>query len=555
VVLGLVVGTLVPTLTEGTFSGGFGRGSGGGSTGTALDPAAALQGQLTLEEPIDLLRVQASVPDPGYLRVVALEVYDTEDGWTVGNLDGETSVADRDQLAPLPGRRPGRQVEALITALGHEDRFLPLLYSPLVVNVADADRWRFDPATATAFGRDSTTAGRTWSVAAVEPRPGDLELAAAGPLPADLPLVQRYTALPPLDPSVTDLVAALTAGQETPIQRVRAIYDHFTDPANGYRYSLSTAPGNSGDALADFLRLRQGYCEQYAGAMAALVRAAGVPARMVLGYTPGTVQPDSSRLVTSDDAHAWVEVYFDDLGWIPFDPTPIDQDRAVDLPWAPRTQDQEIDERTDVPTAPVPGPVQPPTQLEPAPQDTPLPQSTAQETDWVRPLLMGAAAVLGAVALGAVPAGLRVLQRRRRLADGGPAALWDELSATALDVGLEGDPAQTPRQAADRLAGSVGGGAHRHGSGAASPRAAADAVTRLARAEEAASYARPGTAPEAGADLRAALGTARAGLLAGVPRSTRLRALLWPPSLLAGLREWTGRATSWRFGRRRALRG
>ena len=126
---------------------------------------------------------------------------------------------------------------------------------------------------------------------------------------------------------------------------MQAVYGHFTDPANDFEYSLSTAPGTGGDDLADFLRLRQGYCEQYAGAMAALVRATGVPARVVLGYTPGTAQPDGSRLVTSDDAHAWVEVYFDDLGWVPYDPTPIDTDRAVELPWAPRAPDQEVDPR------------------------------------------------------------------------------------------------------------------------------------------------------------------------------------------------------------------
>src|SRR3712207_6550111 len=153
---------------------------------------------------------------------------------------------------------------------------------------------------------------------------------------------------------VDELVASLTADAQTPYERVQAVYGHFTDPANGYEYSLTTEPGTTGDDLADFLRLRQGYCEQYAGAMAALVRAAGVPARVVLGYTPGTAQPDGSRLVTSDDAHAWVEVYFDDLGWIPYDPTPIDTDRAVELPWAPRPQDLEVDPRTDPIPAPLP---------------------------------------------------------------------------------------------------------------------------------------------------------------------------------------------------------
>ncbi|TFV52430.1 transglutaminase domain-containing protein, partial [Geodermatophilus sp. DF01-2] len=458
VVLGLVVGAVVPTLTEGTNSFGFGRSSGGGSTGTALDPAAALQGQLTLDEPIDLLEVDASVPDPGHLRVVALEVYDAEEGWTLGNLDGETAVGDDDELVPLPGRRGGRPVDALITALGHEDRFLPLLYAPQAVSVAEPQRWRFDPSTGTVFGREVTTAGQTWSVAAVQPRPAPDELAAADPLPPGLPLVQRYTALPELDPSVDELVAALTAGRETPYERVQAVYGHFTDPANDFEYSLSTAPGTSGDDLADFLRLRQGYCEQYAGAMAVLVRAAGVPARVVLGYTPGTTQPDGTRLVTSDDAHAWVEVYFDDLGWVPYDPTPIDADRAVELPWAPRVQDQEVDDRTDAPAAPLPAPANPAPRTEPAPQDTPLSQSAPEEGSSLVPVLRAVGTVLAVLALAAVPAGLRVLQRRRRLATGNPAALWDELAATALDLGRTADPTRTPRQVAEQLAGTAGAG-------------------------------------------------------------------------------------------------
>jgi hypothetical protein len=553
VVLGLVVGAVVPTLTEGAFSGGFGRGGGGGSTGTALDPAAALQGQLTLDEPVDLLRVNASVSDPGYLRVVALEVYDAAEGWTIGNLDGETAVADEDELAALPGRRGGRPVDALITALGHEDRFLPLLYAPQSVDVAEPERWRFDPGTGTVFGRDVSTAGQTWSVAAVEPRPSPEELAAAGPLSPQLPLVQRYTALPDLDPSVDELVATLTADAETPYERVQAVYGHFTDPANGYEYSLSTAPGTTGDDLADFLRLRQGYCEQYAGAMAALVRAAGVPARVVLGYTPGTTQPDGSRLVTSDDAHAWVEVYFDDLGWVPYDPTPIDADRAVELPWAPRVQDQEVDPRTDPTAAPLPAPVAPVPQQQPAPQDTPLPRTAPEQADSWAPVLRGVGLGLAVLALTAVPAGLRVLQRRRRVATGSPAALWDELAATALDLGRTTDPTRTPRQVADELATAAEpGGAHRQQRRQVPVSGVAGALARLARAEEAASYARPGSAPAVGPELRADLATARSGLLATAPRGVRLRALLWPPSLLAALRDALPRP---RWGRRTALRG
>ncbi len=535
-VAALVVGSLVPTLPEGRLAAGFGPGGGGGSTGTALDAAAALQGQLTLPEPIDLLSVDSSELDPGYLRVVTLDVYDAEDGWTVGNLDGEASVAQGEELAPLPGSRDGRVVQATITAVGHDDRFLPVLSSPLSVAIDDPEAWRFDPARGTVFGRDVTTAGRSYRVVAVEPQPTEEELRAAGPLPAGSPVLERDTALPPLDPGVTDLVAALTAGAVTQYDAVRAIHDSFSRE-NGFVYSLSTAPGTSGDDLADFLRLKQGYCEQYAGAMAAMVRAAGIPARVALGYTPGRVQPGGGRMVTSDDAHSWVEVYFDGLGWIPFDPTPIDTERAVELPWAPRPADQEVLERpADAPTVPTPPPIAPAPQVDRLPGAVPQGEAAAQDTSAARPVLVTAGVLLGLGALLAAPAAARALQRRRRLADGGPAALWDELAATARDLGLPWDPAQTPRQQAAVLARTVdgadsrgqGGGAHRAGASGA-----ADAVERLARAEESASYGRPGAAgdPALGPTLATALATARQGLTAAVLPGVRLRALLWPASL------------------------
>jgi hypothetical protein len=248
-----------------------------------------------------------------------------------------------------------------------------------------------------------------------------------------------------------------------------------------------------------------------------------------------------------------VEVYFDDLGWVPYDPTPIDADRAVELPWAPRVQDQEVDPRTDPTAAPLPAPVAPVPQQQPAPQDTPLPRTAPEQADSWAPVLRGVGLGLAVLALTAVPAGLRVLQRRRRVATGSPAALWDELAATALDLGRTTDPTRTPRQVADELATAAEpGGAHRQQRRQVPVSGVAGALARLARAEEAASYARPGSAPAVGPELRADLATARSGLLATAPRGVRLRALLWPPSLLAALRDALPRP---RWGRRTALRG
>ncbi|SEM04224.1 Transglutaminase-like superfamily protein [Blastococcus sp. DSM 46786] len=544
VAAGAVLGTAVPTLPEGSFATGLGGGT-GSATGTSLDPAAELRGQLTLPEPVPLLRVGSSVEDPGYLRAVALDEYEPAEGWSLSNLDGETSVADDGFLAPLPDRQPTRQVTAEVEVLEHDDRFLPVPPSPLTVRVdGEAAAWRFDEATGTVFGRGVTSAGLAYGVTAVEPRPSEELLARALPPPPDDPVQERFGGLPELDPAIAELTAGLTAGAATPYERVLRIQGYLTDRANGFVYSLSTAPGTSGDDLVDFLRLKRGYCEQYAGAMAVLVRQAGLPARVALGYTPGEVQPDGTRLITSDDAHAWVEVYFDGIGWVPFDPTPLAADRQVELPWSPRTTAEErVDAAPAVPApTAVPQPAVPRTDRLPGavPQATPLAETATDRG----PLLVTAGVlVLGAVVVAA-PAGVRALQRRRRLAGGDAAGPWAELRAVATDLGVHLQASWTPRRVAEALVLTLN-----RGPGGPTAESAVAAVRRLARAEEAASYGRPGSEPPA-AELRAALRAARRGLLAARPRSVRLRALLWPASLVAGTRAWAARWTRDESGRR-----
>jgi hypothetical protein len=219
-----------------------------------------------------------------------------------------------------------------------------------------------------------------------------------------------------------------------------------------------------------------------------------------------------------------VEVYFQGLGWVPFDPTPLSTERAVDLPWAPRADaDTSTDpgQATAAPSAPT---AAAPTTRQDRAADAAATANQGQGsggTPW--PLLVGAALVL-VLLVAATPAAVRGLQRRRRLAAGTTGGLWDELAATALDVGVRLQPAWTPRRAAQELATVVGG---------PSTGGAADAVARLARAEEAACYGRTG-GNGADPELVAALRTARQGLLRSAGRDGRLRALLWPASLVTG---------------------
>jgi protein-glutamine gamma-glutamyltransferase len=90
-----------------------------------------------------------------------------------------------------------------------------------------------------------------------------------------------------------------------------------------YVYSLTPPKSRDKSPYAAFLfDTRVGYCQHFAGAMAALLRFNGIPARVAVGFTNGALVAADTFQVTTNDAHAWVEVYFPGVGWVPFDPTP-----------------------------------------------------------------------------------------------------------------------------------------------------------------------------------------------------------------------------------------
>ena len=68
---------------------------------------------------------------------------------------------------------------------------------------------------------------------------------------------------------------------------------------------------------------RRGYCQQFSGAMALMLRMIGIPSRVASGFAPGGRDPQRGVFLVEDvDAHSWVEVYFAGIGWVPFEPTP-----------------------------------------------------------------------------------------------------------------------------------------------------------------------------------------------------------------------------------------
>lgn len=126
--------------------------------------------------------------------------------------------------------------------------------------------------------------------------------------------------LPPAFPDAIRALAGSIAGDERDPSRVAGrLLNHFS---TGFTYSLQI-PASTGDPLESFLfGHRTGYCEYFASALAVMLRAQGVPARVVSGYLGGDWVPDGAYyLVRQAAAHAWVEAY---LGgdWVRFDPTP-----------------------------------------------------------------------------------------------------------------------------------------------------------------------------------------------------------------------------------------
>jgi transglutaminase-like putative cysteine protease len=110
-----------------------------------------------------------------------------------------------------------------------------------------------------------------------------------------------------------------TEGAPTGYDRVKAIERNLQ---RDYVYAerVPTRPLPLNGFLFDD---RRGYCQQFSGTMALMLRMLGIPARVAAGFSPGSYNRDSNEYRVRDlDAHSWVEVYFTGIGWVPFDPTP-----------------------------------------------------------------------------------------------------------------------------------------------------------------------------------------------------------------------------------------
>ena len=134
-------------------------------------------------------------------------------------------------------------------------------------------------------------------------------------------LSERYLEIPEnVSQRVIDLSRRLTWNAPTSYDKARAIEAYL----RSYEYELNLPAPPQNRELTDYFlfELQKGYCDYYATSMVVMARIAGIPARLVIGYTRGEYDLENQQFVVTEmNAHSWPELYFPGIGWIPFEPT------------------------------------------------------------------------------------------------------------------------------------------------------------------------------------------------------------------------------------------
>jgi transglutaminase-like putative cysteine protease len=509
---------LVPHLPTTFLADGLGRSPnsrGGGGGGIRLSSTVDISKNLADRTTNPVLTYNTGDATTPPFRVDVLSTY-VDGQWQPSGR--RAFVTDNQQLPPLLADpsvpRSTQQLRVTDNHIAPPQLAVPDLATRLFTRPT----WSLDAEGAVRVS--SQVSNYTVQYAVLDPTASDFAGDATGQVP-DVDLVVDQAARPALRTALDQIVPPTA----TALDAARDIQAYLRSSAFTYSLTLDAAHIDE-DPLTAFLRTKRGYCVQFATAMVMMARAEGIPARMAIGFLPGSGQ-DGHFTVVASDSHAWPELYFPRLGWVRFEPTPGGRSgtapdyslNPVDVGPLPTASSGSSGAATPTPSSRVNDPGGP---------IFGTGTTTVSPSSWFRDhreLFVG----LGLLALLALllPLGAWLSRRRRRHLALDAAARaeveWQSLLARLGDVGIVAPSGSTPRQAGQFVT-------HAAYLGGESELALGRVVGTLERAR----YCAPGdTLPEVGADARLVWRTAAHTR----SRQSRMRAALAPSE---GVRAWSG---------------
>jgi transglutaminase-like putative cysteine protease len=274
-----------------------------------------------------------------------------------------------------------------------------------------------------------------------------------------------------LGPGVAALATARTANMTTNFEKALAL-EHYFRLSDEFEYNANVPSVYTTGDVSDWLTdeenpyARQGYCEQFATAMALMGRSIGIPSRVVLGFTPGDPIEGNLVQIRDKNAHAWVEMWTPAYGWMSFDPTPrsgfaaptANESLADILGFNLAEYGDEIPDPEVAATnggSGAEGPLTPRDQRQPG--FAPIGGGSIAVSSWINipawaGWLVGLAAVI-VVAMLAIPITKWGRRRRRltRLKEGDIAAAWEDITDRLADLGDPVRSSATPIETAESV--------------------------------------------------------------------------------------------------------
>lgn len=493
--------------------------SGGLGGGTRIDASLNLGDDLRRPAEVPVVKQWSAASAPAYLRVA-----------TLTELEGDSWQPDRSRSVPLdewsPEDAAGDGIEIAEERRTVEVLDLSSAQLPVPADAVSVDGvtglWRIAPANGTVVSPSTAARGQQFEVVSRTPRP-TLEQARAaeasgGPQQArDLPA--------DTSPEIAELAAEVTADASNDYDRLLALQSWFRGPEFDYSLDAPVEDGFDGsgiEAVSTFLQVRSGYCVHFASAFAIMARTLDMPSRVVVGFLPGlptgdVVDDQRVYQATTAQLHAWPEIFFDGIGWVPFEPT-----KSLGVAQRFTSEQDTSNEPEPTPTPTAAAEPTPTASSAPRPEEDPTAGTPQATTFSILRVLPAIGILLGALLVLALPALVRAALFRRRVTRarrGSAGAAWRLVQDAAIDLGIPVPDSESPRAFGDRL---------RRDHGA--PEAA---VERLVSAVERSSYALPGSfAATDGTELTTDAAAVRSGLFASVSASRRLVGRLLPRSLV-----------------------